>query len=96
MSIEPPTSEPLSGNFEALGYESASFIHNFGSLFIFYIVYPIYVITLVLVRRISRKYSLKTFCKATNLLQDVFFNQIIKFTEETYMITVICCFIRFH
>ena len=52
LNIGEPTTEPPPGNFEALDYESTSFIHNIGSLILLYAIYPIYVALLALVRRL--------------------------------------------
>ena len=86
----------MRGNFEALGYETSSFMCNFGSLILVYAIYPIYVIIIAIIRAVTKGWKPKIHSKTTKLLQKVFFNQMLTFTEETYMISVVCCFVHFH
>ena len=89
--LDLPQTEPLTLNFEALGYENAIFLLNMGSLIIVYLVFPPYVITLCI---LSRFKNAKISGKANELLDQIFFNSVLSFLEETYLITTVCCFIN--
>ena len=98
LGMAEPTSEPLPGNFLALGYDSTNFIDNIGSLIIFYVIFPVYILGLAILRKVikKRRKTKKLHRKLNYLLQRVFFNDMLTFIEDTYLIVVVCCFARFH
>ena len=77
-------------NFETLGYESSLFLLNMGSLIFYKVLFLIALLILMpmmFCRHIVRK-------RVKRILDRIFFNSILKFFEETYLITTLCCFIN--
>ena len=92
-TLDMPVTQPLMINFDTLGYQSSLFIQNMGSVFFIYILFPIFIILTLLTIKTS------TWCvtlqnKAKHVLNRMFFNSILRFIEETYLITTLCSFIN--
>ena len=88
-----PETQPVAMNFQSLGYESSLFIQNMGSIFIFYLMFPLFTGLILLLNKISQ--SCHNVHKSTRrILKRTFFNSMIKFVGETYLITSLCCFIN--
>jgi hypothetical protein len=86
-------SYPLTDSFSVLGYSSLFSLRNFGSLIVFFFGPPI----LVGVLRVS----VKLFCKIEFLrnlrqflTQKVFYNGILDFLNETYILLCMACFLN--
>ena len=77
-------------NFEALGYESSLFLLNMGSMIFVYMLFPI-IVALLFFMQIFGKTCKR---KARKALNRMFFDSILRFFEETYLITTLCCFIN--
>ncbi len=80
---------PLSANFEALGYETSLFVPSMGSLILIYVFFPAFVPVLLLIRKLPHE---KVKMKADAILEKTFFNSILSFFEETYLVMTISSF----
>ena len=89
--LEMPDTTPLTINFYALGYESTLFSLSMGSLILFYIIFPIIIMIVLMISWTTRSCP-KIQNKAKNILDRAFFNSILRFIEETYLITTVCSF----
>ena len=83
--------DPLTINFDALGYESSLFVPNMGSLIFAYLLFPIVLPIVAIVRWCTPKASW-VYKKADAFLKRACFNSIISFIDESYLITAICSF----
>ena len=86
----PPT-EPISSNFETIGFESSYFLVNMGTMLLFYIFY------LVLLAVILPLLSISKSCqkKRKKLSKKLKWNSLITLMNESYQIVVVCLLINF-
>ena len=69
------------------------FILNMGSFLLFYIIFPLFIIIVALVQLLSPCCP-NVRAKTDQILNRFFFNSILRFIEETYLITALCSFIN--
>ena len=62
-----------------------------GSLIIAYTLFP-FVVAILLLLKHCRSQKIRN--KATEAIGRIFFNSILRFFEETYLVTTVCCFIN--
>ena len=91
-TLSMPTTDPLTQNFDALGYESTLFVLNMGSLMLVFALFPVFISILVLLRCSMCRPRVRS--KANEMLNRTFFNSVLRFTEETYLITTLCSLIN--
>ena len=91
--LEMPDTTPLTINFYALGYESTLFSLGMGSLILFFILFPVFILIVLLVRLTTQSCP-RIQDKTKRMLDRTFFNSIMRFFEETYLITSLCSFIN--
>ena len=90
-----PSTGPITVTFEALGYGTAFYAINLGSVFIFYILEPFYIIWLFTSRWLYRKCRLhKRAEKAQTNINEYFWNGFISSIEEMYIIVAICILVN--
>ena len=89
--LEYPETGAFTLNFEALGYENSLFLLNMGSLILVYLLFPMISVTLFLMK-FSNNSTIRS--TATDAINRIFFNSILRFFEETYLVTSVCCFIN--
>ena len=89
-------SDPLTVNFDALGYETAYYAVNMGSALIIYIIMPFFITLMLFVRRVSYNRFPKLYKKSRRYVDEFFYNGIIMSVEEMYIIVLICIFVNFH
>lgn len=86
-------SSPLTDSFNVLGYSSLYSLRNFGSLIIFFFGPPILVAILALAVKIHSSSDLIRSLKQI-VTRKVFFNGILDFLNETYILLCMACFLN--
>jgi len=83
-------------NYDTLGFESTYFINNMGTMFLYFLVFPVMVIvdfTVRLVIEIGGRKSTQSFSES--LRKKIYWNLPIRLVLESYANVIICCFIQF-
>ena len=80
-------------NFDTLGYESSLFAQNMGSLILIPVIFPFFILGLVIVQKVPLSCP-RIKKKAKEAHDRTFFNSILRFVEETYLIITLCSFIN--
>ena len=88
-------SDPLTVNFDALGYETAYYAVNMGSALIIYLLMPFGISIVLLVRHMARGRNSKLHNRANKYVKEFFFNSLIVSVEEMYIIVLICIFVNY-
>ena len=87
----PPT-DPVNEQFMALGFESVYFINNLGSLFIVFISLVVLMLIYVSIDSLTEK-SYWVEQSLQKLKKYLFWDSLIHFMLESYMIISVCCMI---
>ena len=85
--------EPLTPNFEKIGFESRGFLNNMGTMIFFYVLYP----SLILIHKVSMKFRNSSRCcrKTQNKLRGLlYYNLLISVIFESYALVALCCLIQ--
>ena len=87
-----PDTEPVSDNFDELGFESKYMLSNMGTMIIFYLIYPV----LILAHWMVRKLCLANLCCEKferSFKHSIYYRWIITVIFESYAIVAISCLI---
>ena len=85
--------DPLTPNFEKIGFESRGFLNNMGTMIFFYVFYPL----LILLHKISSKFRNSSRCcrKTQSRLQGLlYYKLLITVIFESYALVALCCLIQ--
>ena len=91
--------EPLTLQFNQLGYSSLTMVQNLGSLFFLIAAYPIFILVLIIVQKLlpkrinSNKVGRKIAGTIDSFIKSAFWNFPISFAFESYLILCIVSFI---
>ena len=85
--------EPLTPNFEAVGFETLWFIYNLGSITLVALVVILLMISVPFLTLIGKRYQI--FAKASNYLKkELFWNTVIRGWTESYAVLTISCMLN--
>ena len=94
QSLKFPETEAITIGFGSLGYDTTLYMLNMGSLIYIYLLFPIISCLAYLIQLVSSTCP-RVRTRSQQIIKSIFFNSLIEFTEDTYMILVICCFINY-
>jgi len=85
---------PVNENYNAVGFESVYFINNMGTLFIFFLLYPIALLIEFILRKLAKR-SFAVEKVHQSIKGKVYWSAIITLIFESYSMITICCLIHF-
>lgn len=91
--LDVPDTEPVSDNFEELGFESKYMLNNMGTMLIFYLIYPVFMLAHWMTKRKLCRTQLCCKKFEESLKHFIYFKLIITVIFESFAIVAISCLI---